>query len=86
MKPCLLEEHQIASLLLKVVEILNKLHSQGKVHKDVTIGNITLSEPGKVKLVDAKAVSSILQMVPEVDKLIMDDQKVSLHGFDSYRY
>ena len=76
MKPQPLEEHQIATILLKVVQILDDLHSQGKVHKDVTIANITLSESGVVKLEEPKVVESVLQMVPEVDQLIADDHKV----------
>ena len=73
-----LEEHQIATLLLKVVQLLDNLHSQGKVHNDISIANITLSESGKVKLVDSKVAESILQMVPEVNQLITEDHKVFL--------
>lgn len=78
MKPQPLEEHQIATILLKVVQILDNLHSQGKVQNDVTIANITLSEPGEVKLEDSKVAESVLQMVAEVDQLIEDDHKVYL--------
>jgi serine/threonine protein kinase len=78
MKPQPFEEHQIATILLKVVQILDDLHSQGKVHNDVTIANITISESGEVKLEDSKVVESILQMVPEVDQLSEDDNKVCL--------
>ena len=70
-----LEEHQIATVLLKVVEILDDFHSHGKVHNDVTIASITLSESGVVKLEEPKVVESVLQMVPEV---IADDHKVFL--------
>ena len=75
-----LEEHQIATILLKVVQHLDDLHSQGKVHNDVSIANITLSESGEVKLVDSKVAESILQMVPEVNQLIEDDSKVFLYS------
>ena len=77
MKPQPLEEQQIATILLKVVQILDDLHSQGKVQNDVTIANITLSQSGEVKLEDSKVVESVLQMVPEVDQLD-DDNKVYL--------
>ena len=73
-----LEEHQIATILLKVVQILDDLHSQGKVHNDVTIANITVSESGEIKLEDSKVPKTVLQMVPEVEQLIEDDQKVLL--------
>ena len=77
MKSQPLEEHQIATILLKIVQILDDFHSQGKVHNDVTIANITISESGEVKLENSKVVKSILQMVPEVDQLIDDDNKVA---------
>ena len=73
-----LEEHQIAMILLKVVQILDDLHSQGKVHNDVIITNITLSESGAVKLEDSRVVESVLQMVPEVNQPMADDHKVFL--------
>ena len=73
-KPHRLEEHQIATLILKVVQILDNLHSQGKVHNNVTIANITLSESGEVQLMDSHAEESILRMVPEADQLIEDDK------------
>ena len=78
MKSQPLEEHQIATILLKVVQIIDGLHSQGKVHNDVTIANIILSESGEIKLEDCKVPKTILQMVPEVDQLIEDDQRVLL--------
>ena len=78
MKPQPLEEHQIATILLKAVQILDDLHSQGKVHNEVTIANIILSESGEIKLEDCKVPKTVLQMVPEVDQLIEDDQKVLL--------
>ena len=65
-------------ILLKVVQILDDLHSKGKVHNDVTVTNITLSESGEVKLEDSKVVESVLQMVPDVDQLAEDDYKVLL--------
>ena len=77
MKPQPLEEQQIATILLKVVQILDDLHSRGKVQNDVTIANITLSESGEVKLEDSKVVESVLLVVPEVDQLD-DDNKVLL--------
>ena len=81
MKPQPLEEHQIATILLKLVQILDGLHSQGKVQNDVAITNITLSESGEIKLEDSKVAESILQMVPEVDQLTEDDNVVSLWTF-----
>ena len=78
MKPQPLEEHQIATILLKLVQILDGLHSQGKVQNDVAITNITLSASGEIKLEDSKVAESILQMVPEVDQLTEDDNMVSL--------
>ena len=81
MKPQPLEEHQIATILLKLVQILDGLHSQGKVQNDVAITNITLSESGEIKLEDSKVAESILQMVPEVNQLTEDDNMVSLWTF-----
>ncbi len=78
MEPQPLEEHQIATILLKVVQILDDLHSQGIVHNDVTIANITISESGEVKLENSKVATPVLQMVPEVDQFIEDDHKVLL--------
>lgn len=78
MKPQPLEEHQIATILLKVVQILDGLHSQGKVQNDVAIANITLSESGEIKLEDSKVAESILQMVPEVDQFTEDDNMVCI--------
>ena len=69
-KPCPLEEQQIATILLKVVQILDHLHSQGKVHNDITISNITLSEAGEIKLEYSNVVDAILRMVPEANELI----------------
>ena len=73
-----MEEHQIATILLKVVEVLDGLHSQEKVHTDVTIANITLSESGGVKLLDSchSAGESILKVMTEAGQLTEDDQKV----------
>lgn len=73
-----LEEHQIATILLKLVQILDGLHSQGKVQNDVAITNITLSESGEIKLEDSKVAESILQMVPEVDQFTEDDNMVCI--------
>ena len=78
MKPQPLEEHQIATILLKVVQILDGLHSQEEVQNDVAIANITLSESGEIKLEDSKVAESILQMVPEVDQFTEDDNMVCI--------
>lgn len=71
-----LEEHEIAVILLKVVQTIDALHAQGKVHSDITISTITLSETGDVTLLEPRTVESILKAVPEVNEITEDDQKV----------
>ena len=70
-----LEEHQIAAILLKVAQILDNFHSQGKVNNNAAIANITISESGEVKLVESNVGESVLKMIPEVEQL-EDDYKV----------
>ena len=74
-RACSLEEHEIATIFLKVVQSLDNLHSQGKVNNGVTIANITISESGEVKLVESNVGESVLKMIPEVEQL-EDDHKV----------
>lgn len=71
-----LEELQAAAILLKVVQILDHLHSQGKAHNNVTIANIVLSESGEVKLADSNVIESVLAVVPEAKQFTDDDHKV----------
>ena len=69
-----LEEQQAAAVLLKVVQTLSVLHSQGKVNNNVTIANITLSDSGDIKLTDSNSNESILTIVPEASQLTDDDK------------
>lgn len=52
MKPCLLEERQIAIILAQVVLALSSLHASNKIHRDIKSANILLNEFGQVKLAD----------------------------------
>ncbi len=52
MKPGLLEEPHIATILREVVKGLDYLHSERKLHRDIKAANILLSEQGDIKLGD----------------------------------
>ena len=79
-KPQPLKEQQIATIILKVVQILDDLHSQGKVNNNVTIANIALSESGQIKLMDSNTDESILSIFPEAGQLVEDDKVKGMHA------
>lgn len=56
---------QFLNILLKVIELIEKLHNEGVVHRDATGGNFMVTRRGKVGLIDMELSYSLEKELPD---------------------
>lgn len=62
MKPGVFNEGHVAIICQQLLQGLDYLHSEGKIHRDVKAANVLLSHTGKVKLADFGVAAQLVSI------------------------
>lgn len=62
MKPGVFNEAHVAIICQQLLQGLDYLHSEGKIHRDVKAANVLLSHTGKVKLADFGVAAQLINI------------------------
>ncbi|XP_039253506.2 uncharacterized protein LOC120330686 isoform X1 [Styela clava] len=81
-----MNEQQIATVCVSVLQALAYLHDQGVIHRDIKSDSILLTHDGKVKLSDFGFCAQISQEVPKRKSLVGTPYWMAPEVISRYRY